>query len=106
MGFVNAKWDIRGILKKSASARVHTDGQTYDSKLHTFREMNYKKAWKALEVTVSKENAEALSDGSSSDDPDINIPEITDAPSSRLPSSCCSNPFQPQSEGSKSCLIF
>jgi hypothetical protein len=48
IGFVNSKWEIEGILKKSPSTWVFTDGKTYDSKLHTFKEMDYRNDWKKL----------------------------------------------------------
>jgi len=54
LGFVNAKWIIWGVLKKNPLTKIVTDGQTYDSKLHTFKEMNYKTAWKILEIEVEQ----------------------------------------------------
>jgi len=48
IGFVNARWEIRGQLRKNEAARIKTDGMTYDGKLYTFEEMDHKTAWKIL----------------------------------------------------------
>ena len=67
--------------------------------------MNYKKAWKALEIFVSRVEAP---ESDSDTEPEMLVPEISDAPSARLAqSACCSNPFQRRDDGkSGACLIF
>jgi len=36
VGFVNAEWTIRAILKKKKLTKVYSEGRTYDGKLYTF----------------------------------------------------------------------
>jgi len=45
---------MRGILKKNRESKIYADGKTYDNKLYTFKECDYKKFWYALDVMVKK----------------------------------------------------
>ena len=50
MGFVNSEWNMRGVLKSNPSSRIYADGKTYDGKLYTFKENDYKQIWLQLDV--------------------------------------------------------
>ena len=41
-GFVNCEWAMRGILKKNRDSKIYAEGRTYDNKLYTFRESDYR----------------------------------------------------------------
>lgn len=51
-GFVNCEWAMRGILNKNKESKIYADGKTYDGKLYTFKECDYKSVWLALDVMV------------------------------------------------------
>lgn len=51
-GFVNCEWAMRGILQKNKESKIYADGRTYDSKLYTFKECDYKSIWLALDIMV------------------------------------------------------
>lgn len=42
LGFVNCEWALKGVRKHNSASRIISDGTTYDSKLHTFHEIDYK----------------------------------------------------------------
>ena len=42
IGFVNAEWILKGKLKRHSDSRIFSDGKTYDGKLYTFKELNFK----------------------------------------------------------------
>lgn len=42
LGFVNCEWALKGVRKSNAASRIISDGTTYDNKLHTFCEIDYK----------------------------------------------------------------
>ena len=54
MGFVNAEWNMRGILKSNPDSRIYADGKTYDGKLYTFKESDFKEVWLQLDVKALK----------------------------------------------------
>jgi len=56
-GFVNCEWVMRGTLKKNLESKIYSDGRTYDSKLYTFKEIDYKETWHELDIIVQKLNA-------------------------------------------------
>ena len=41
-GFVNCEWVMRGILKSNKNSKIYADGRTYDNKLYTFKEIDYR----------------------------------------------------------------
>ena len=43
---------MRGILNKNKESKIYADGKTYDSKLYTFKESDYKTIWYALDIMV------------------------------------------------------
>eukprot|EP00350_Pseudokeronopsis_sp_OXSARD2_P006210 CAMPEP_0170549606 /NCGR_PEP_ID=MMETSP0211-20121228/7750_1 /TAXON_ID=311385 /ORGANISM="Pseudokeronopsis sp., Strain OXSARD2" /LENGTH=74 /DNA_ID=CAMNT_0010855713 /DNA_START=1031 /DNA_END=1255 /DNA_ORIENTATION=+ len=43
---------MRGILKRNKESKIYADGKTYDNKLYTFKECDYKIVWYALDVMV------------------------------------------------------
>jgi hypothetical protein len=45
---------MNGTLKFNVNSRVYSEDRTYDSKLHTFKEMNYKKEWQLFKLIVRK----------------------------------------------------
>jgi hypothetical protein len=51
-GFVNSEWAMRGILNKNKESKIYADGRTYDSKLYTFKECDYRSIWFALDIMV------------------------------------------------------
>jgi hypothetical protein len=51
-GFVNCEWAMRGILNRNKESKIYADGKTYDSKLYTFKECDYKVIWLALDIMV------------------------------------------------------
>ena len=53
-GFVNCEWAMRGILRKNKESKIYAEGRTYDSKLYTFRESDYRQIWNALDIIVKK----------------------------------------------------
>ena len=54
VGFVNSEWAMRGILKTNKDSKIYAEGRTYDGKLYTFRESNYRDIWHALDIIVKK----------------------------------------------------
>lgn len=53
-GFVNCEWAMRGILNRNKESKIYADGKTYDSKLYTFKECDYKSIWLALDIMVKQ----------------------------------------------------
>lgn len=51
-GFVNCVWAMKGVLINNKESKIYSEGQTYDSKLYTFKEIDYRKMWHDLEVVV------------------------------------------------------
>ena len=52
MGFVNCQWQYRGILINKTNSRISGEGKTYDNKLYTFKEADYKTMWENFELLV------------------------------------------------------
>ena len=53
-GFVNCEWQIKGHLKKNKQSSIYADGRTYDNKLYTFKEIDYREVWHELDVIIQK----------------------------------------------------
>jgi hypothetical protein len=53
-GFVNCEWAMRGILNKNKDSKIYADGKTYDNKLYTFKECDYKSIWYALDLMIKQ----------------------------------------------------
>jgi len=53
-GFVNCEWVMRGILKSNKNSKIYADGRTYDDKLYTFQEIDYREVWLDLDIIVQK----------------------------------------------------
>ena len=53
-GFVNCEWVMRGILKSNTKSKIYADGRTYDNKLYTFKEIDYRQVWLDLDIIVQK----------------------------------------------------
>lgn len=53
-GFVNCEWAMRGILNRNKESKIYADGKTYDNKLYTFKECDYKSIWFALDIMVKQ----------------------------------------------------
>jgi hypothetical protein len=45
---------MRGVLKCNKESKIYAEGRTYDNKLHTFKECDYREIWNALDVIVKK----------------------------------------------------
>ena len=45
---------MRGILKSNKNSKIYADGRTYDNKLYTFKEIDYREVWLDLDVIVQK----------------------------------------------------
>lgn len=43
---------MRGILNRNKESKIYADGKTYDNKLYTFKECDYKSIWLALDIMV------------------------------------------------------
>ena len=43
---------MRGILFRNRESKIYADGKTYDSKLYTFKECDYKTIWYALDLMI------------------------------------------------------
>lgn len=54
LGFVNCDWALKGVLKNNSSSRVIADGNTFDGKLYTFSEIDYKTYFGFLNIFVKK----------------------------------------------------
>ena len=54
IGFVNCEWAIKGALNSSPDQKIFAEGQTFDDKLYTFTEANYKTSFSYLNVFVKK----------------------------------------------------
>lgn len=54
MGFVNCDWALKGVLKKNVNSRIIADGNTFDNKLYTFQEMDYKNYFEFLNIFVKR----------------------------------------------------
>ena len=47
---------MRGSLKKNPESKIYADGRTYDNKLYTFKEIDYRETWNDLDIIVKKLN--------------------------------------------------
>jgi hypothetical protein len=45
---------MRGILNRNKESKIYADGKTYDSKLYTFKECDYKTIWYQLDIMVKQ----------------------------------------------------
>ena len=45
---------MRGILKSNKDSKIYAEGRTYDGKLYTFRESDYRDIWIGLDIIVKK----------------------------------------------------
>ena len=41
---------MRGVLQKNKASNIFADGRTYDHKLYTFKECDYKVVWNSLDI--------------------------------------------------------
>lgn len=48
---------MRGILRRNKESKIYAEGRTYDNKLYTFRESDYRQTWCALDIIVKKLDA-------------------------------------------------
>ena len=54
VGFVNCEWALKGSLKRDNNVKIFADGQTFDGKLYTFKEINYQTEFDHLNLFVKK----------------------------------------------------
>lgn len=54
LGFVNCEWALKGVRKHNPNSSIIVDGTTYDGKLHTFKEIDYKSQFEFLNIFVKK----------------------------------------------------
>ena len=54
MGYINCEWALKGQLRNGSQTKVYADGQTYDDKLYTLEELNYKKEFSYLNIFVKR----------------------------------------------------
>lgn len=54
IGFVNCEWALKGIRKQNSASRIISDGTTYDNKLHTFMEIDYKTQFEFLNIFAKR----------------------------------------------------
>ena len=86
MGFVNSEWAIKGALKPNNNSKIFVDGQTFDKKLYTFKETDYKQAFMYLNIFVKKKAADELFSNNSKEEEilsDSSISVSNYGPSSR-----------------------
>jgi hypothetical protein len=57
MGFVNCDWALKGLLLQSGS-RFSAEGVTYDGKLYTFQELDYRTIFDQLTIFVKQNTDE------------------------------------------------
>lgn len=50
---------MRGILKSNKDSKIYADGRTYDNKLYTFKENDYRQIWNALDIVVKQLDAKS-----------------------------------------------
>ena len=43
---------MKGILKSNAASKIYGEGRTYDNKLYTFKESDYRTMWNELDIWV------------------------------------------------------
>ena len=65
-GFVNCQWAMRGALVNNKESKIFSEGQTYDNKLYTFKEIDHRNLWYKLEICI-KQLAENTQKNLSSD---------------------------------------
>lgn len=53
-GYVNCEWTMRGTLEKNQDSKIFADGRTYDNKLYTFKEIDYRETWHELTILIQK----------------------------------------------------
>lgn len=82
MGFVNCEWAIKGAMRTHKS-KIIADGQTFDGKLYTFKETDYKTSFEYLNIFVKKKTDINLSNVSNSDPSCSSISCSNYGPSSR-----------------------
>ena len=51
---------MRGSLKKNPDSKIYADGRTYDNKLYTFKEIDYRETWVDLDIIVKKLDKKAM----------------------------------------------
>ena len=57
IGFVNCEWAFKGALKRDSDVKIFAEGQSYDGKLYTFKELNYQTEFEYLNLFVKKQEA-------------------------------------------------
>ena len=83
MGFVNCEWAIKGTLRPNKS-KIFADGQTFDGKLYTFKETDYKTSFEYLNIFVKRKAESSLSNVSINNEPSCSsISASNYGPSSR-----------------------
>lgn len=60
MGFVNCEWALKGALRQNSNSRIIADGHTFDGKLYTFKELDYKKQVDFLNIFVKKNSEQNI----------------------------------------------
>lgn len=58
IGFVNCEWIIKGVLGNLTWSLLTFNDRTYDSKIYTFKELDYKSVWLNLTIIWQKINTE------------------------------------------------
>jgi hypothetical protein len=47
---------MRGVLTRNKESKIYTEGRTYDDKLYTFRECDYRTIWSSLDIMIKKQD--------------------------------------------------
>ena len=45
---------MKGNLIKNRDSKIYSEGRTYDNKLYTFKEANYRQLWHQLDICVKQ----------------------------------------------------
>ena len=84
MGFVNCEWALKGQLRASNSIKIYADGQTYDKKLYTFEELNYKREFNYLNIFVKRSEYGSVYNDHSDSNPSQSSSSSQSQPSQRV----------------------
>lgn len=76
IGFVNCEWALKGVRKHSSASRIISDGTTYDNKLHTFMEIDYKTQFEFLNIFVKKNLEQAVQNVSARSESSVNSASV------------------------------
>ena len=105
IGFVQCLWQYKGVLTNKKDSKISGEGRTYDNKLYTFKETNYKMTWETLELLTrpldpTKNFQNISKDGSVDEEKDEDVNNPIEHSNTNTVNACkCST-------GNNPCVIF